>query len=199
MTTILNLAVLQVALDWWAALSLTKSLFYGIGMVATLIALLLAVLAVIGTELHDAVDVPVGHEDAGGGGIFSIKPLTGFFLGFGWVGGLSLDAGFPAWAALGAALVAGAAFMAAVVLMFRAILSMRSDGTARIADTVGAVGTVYVGLPAGRAAGGQVTVSFNGRQETYSALAKGDAAIPSGVKVRVTEVVDNQTVRVEAI
>jgi membrane protein implicated in regulation of membrane protease activity len=141
----------------------------------------------------------VGHEDAGGGGIFSIKPLTGFFLGFGWVGGLALDADLPGWAALGAALLAGATFMAGVVLMFRAILSMRSDGTARIADTVGAVGTVYVSLPPGRVAGGQVTVSFKGRQETYAALAASEAAIPSGMKVRVVGVIDNQTLRVETI
>lgn len=34
--------------------------------------------------------------------------------------------------------------IALIVFMFRAILAIRSDGTARIEDAVGAVGTDYV-------------------------------------------------------
>jgi hypothetical protein len=83
------------------------------------------------------------------------------------------------------------------VLMFRAILSMRSDGTARIADTVGSVGTVYITLPPKKSSGGQVTVSFRGRQETYAAIQAGERPIPSGEKVRVVSTVDSRTVLVE--
>ena len=67
----------------------------------------------------------------------------------------------------------------------------------RIADAVDAPGTVYVGLPPSRQAGGQVTVHFRGRQETYQALNASDRAIPSGERVRVVAVLDGQTVLVE--
>lgn len=196
----LPLGLIQVVLDWWNALSWAKSVFYGIGVVAALVAIILAILAIIGVEGDDAVDAAVGaHDAAGGGGIFSVKPLTGFFLGFGWVGGLAMDAGLGVFGATLSGLGAGGAFMAVVLVMFRMILSMRSDGTARIGDAVGAVGTVYLTVPAARASGGQVTVSFQGRQETYAALSTGDAPIPSGEKVRVVEVIDNRTVRVQPI
>ena len=74
--------------------------------------------------------------------------------------------------------------MAVIVLMFRTILAMRSDGTVRIADTVGAVGTVYISLPPAKAAGGQVVVNFKGRQETYAALSTAERPLPSGDKVK---------------
>jgi hypothetical protein len=198
MTYPLPLALIQTALDWWSALSFAKSVYYGIGICAGLVALVLALLSFIGLEHHDAADA-LDASDGGGGGIFSIKPLTGFFLGFGWVGGLAMDAGLSSLAAGLCGLGAGGSIMAVIVLMFRLIMGMKSDGTARIEDAVGAVGTVYVSLPANRAPGGQVTVSFKNRQETYEAFALDDAAIPSGTKIRVRECIDRRTVRVEPL
>lgn len=185
---------------WWNELTLAKQLFYGIGLLAGLMSLLLAILAVIGMEHHDAVDV-VGSSgvDHGGGGIFSIKPLTGFFLGFGWAGGIALDTGWSLPAALAAGLAAGSVIMAVVVLMFRAIYAMKSDGTVQVQKAVGAVGTVYVTVAPLKAAGGQVTVNFSGRQETFAALSGAERPIASGEKVRVISLVDSRTVLVEAL
>lgn len=201
MKTLLPLALVQVVLDWWNALSLAQSVFYGIGIVAACVALLLALLSMIGMEAHDAADAldATDAHDAGGGGIFSVKPLTGFFLGFGWTGGLAMDAGLSWFPALACGAFAGGAIMAVIVAMFRFIISMKSDGTARIADCVGAVGTVYLTVQARRVSGGQVTVSFSGRQETYGALQTGDAPLAAGEKVRVIEVVDPRTVLVEPL
>jgi hypothetical protein len=54
-------------------------------------------------------------------------------------------------------------------------------------------------VPAHRAAGGQVVVNFNGRQETFAALCGAAHPISSGDKVRVISLVDNRTVLVEAL
>lgn len=186
--------------QWWEALTSAGQLFYGIGLAAGAVSLVLALLAFVGMEHHDAVDaVGAADVDHGGGGIFSIKPLTGFFLGFGWAGGLAIDNGWPLPAAIGLALLAGGIVMAAVVLMFRTIYAMRSDGTVRVSDTLGAVGTVYVTLPARKAPGGQVIVNFSGRQETLAALSDAERPIASGEKVKVISVIDGRTVLVEAL
>jgi hypothetical protein len=50
-----------------------------------------------------------------------------------------------------------------------------------------------------RQAGGQVTVHFRGRQETFQALNTSSRTIPSGERVRVVEVLDSQTVLVEPL
>ncbi len=195
-----TLALLDFVSQWWNELNLARQVFYGIGILAGGMALILALLAMIGLEHHDAIDV-IGSGDVGhgGGGIFSIKPLTGFFLGFGWAGGLALDGGLGMFAALVIALVAGSALMAVIIAMFRAIHAMRSDGTMRIEDALNATGTVYITLPPSKAAGGQVVVSFRGRQETLAALNAADRTVPSGDRVKVIQILDSRTVVVEPL
>lgn len=190
---------LEPVTNWWAQMDAARQLFYGIGLIAGFIALLLAILGFIGMEHHEALDATSADMDHGGGGIFSVKPLTGFFLGFGWAGGMALEAGWPMIGAIAAAVAAGGSIMAVIVLMFRAIISMRSDGTVRIQDALGAIGTVYITLPPAKAAGGQVTVNFMGRQETLAALNLANRAVPSGEKIKVVEIIDTRTVLVEPL
>jgi hypothetical protein len=71
----LTLALIDYFGTWWNDLDLAKQVFYGLALIASFIALILAVLAIIGMEHHDAVDA-VGSTglDHGGAGFFSIKP-----------------------------------------------------------------------------------------------------------------------------
>lgn len=193
-----TLALLNQISQWWDGLDLARQLFYGIGIAAGVVALVLAIMAMIGLEHDDAVDSLADHGD-GDSGIFSLKPLTGFFLGLGWAGGIALDNGFGLFVATTAGLVCGGILMGIIVAMFRLVQSMRSDGTVRIADALNATGTVYVTLPPSKGAGGQVVVSFRGRQETFSALNTADRAIASGERVKVIQILDPRTVLVEPL
>jgi len=196
----MTLALIQHIGSWWDGLSLAKQLFYGIGLVSGMVSIVLGVLALLGVDSHDAADAldAAGTGDLGGG-LLSIKPLTGFFLGFGWGGGMAMESGLAVVPAIGVAFLSGGAVMAVVVLMVRSIYGMKSDGTVRVQDAVGAIGTVYVTVPGRKAAGGQVVVNFSGRQETLAALAGGDLPIPGGEKVKVVALVDRRTVLVEKL
>lgn len=185
--------------DWWNELTIAKQLFYGIGIIAGLVSIILMVLAMFGMEDVDGADIADVDVDHGGGGILSLKPLTGFFLGFGWVGGMCLDKGLSIPLATGAGLLAGGVMLGIIVAMFRAILSLRSDGTMQINKTVGCVGTAYLTIPPSRASGGQVIVNFQGRQETFAALNKSEVSVPSGDKVKVLEVLDPRTLLIEPL
>jgi len=147
-----TLAMFEHVSTWWDELTMARQIFYGIGLLSVFVAFILAVLGFSGMEHHDAMDATDVDVDHGGGGIFSIKPLTGFFLGFGWAGGMALDAGWPLIGALATAFFAGAVMMAVIVAMFRTIVSMRSDGTVQIKDALGAIGTVYITLPPAKGA-----------------------------------------------
>jgi membrane protein implicated in regulation of membrane protease activity len=182
------------SLRWWSGLTGPQQLFYGIGIVAGIVTLIMAVLGLAGLGHHDATDA-VDHFD--GGSLLSTKPITGFFLGFGWAGGIALEGGLSVPAALAIALVSGGIVMVGIAAMLRGIYSLRSDGTRKIDDAIGAVGTVYVTLPPARASGGQISVTVSGRLETVPALNSALRSIPSGEKVKVVGVVDANTVLVE--
>lgn len=195
----MTIALIDQVSQWWDQLTMARQVFYGIGLVAALVAFVLAVLGFLGMEHHEALDATSVDFDNGGGGIFSVKPLTGFFLGFGWAGGMALEAGWPLIGALATAVFAGGMIMALIVVMFRTILAMRSDGTMQIADAMGAIGTVYISLPPAKASGGQVTINFKGRQETFAALNAAPHAVPSGEKIKVVAIIDGRTVLVEPL
>jgi membrane protein implicated in regulation of membrane protease activity len=184
---------------WWSRLTTAQQFFYGIGIVAGVVTLIMGLLALIGLEHHDA-DTDIGGGDHfDGSSLLSIKPITGFFLGFGWAGGIALDAGLSLTMATLVAFVSGVVLMLTIAWLIRAIYSMRSDGTRQINNAIGAIGTVYVTLPASRAAGGQINVTVGGRLETLSALNAGLRPLASGEKVKVVGVVDTNTVIVEPL
>lgn len=182
---------------WWARLSSTQQFFYGLGIIAGCVTLVMAFLALFGLGDHDA-DLGAGDQ-FDGASLLSVKPITGFFLGFGWGGGIALDLNFSLLAATLIAFVAGGIVMLAIAWLIRAIYSLRSDGTRQINNAIGAVGTVYVTLPASRMGGGQISVTVGGRLETLSALNAGLRAVPSGEKVKVVGIIDPNTVLVEPL
>ena len=182
---------------WWAKLTNAQQFFYGIGIVAGVVTLIMGVLALFGLGHHDT---DIGHaDDLDGSSLLSTKPITGFFLGFGWAGGIALEMGCSLTIATVIAFFSGAILMVLIAWLIRTIYSMRSDGTRQINNAIGAVGTVYVTLPASRASGGQINVTVSGRLETLSALNAGLRPVPSGEKVKVVGVVDTNTVIVEPL
>ena len=191
-----HLAFLE-GLSWWVRLSAAQQFFYSIGIIAGIVTVVMAILALIGLDHHD---VDVAHADhLEGGSLLSVKPITGFFLGFGWGGGIALEAGLSLTLASLVAVGGGAALMVALGWLIRAIYSMRSDGTRRIDDAIGAIGTVYVTLPPNRVSGGQINVTVSGRLETIPALNAALRAVPGGEKVKVVGVVDSNTLLVEPL
>jgi membrane protein implicated in regulation of membrane protease activity len=189
------------SITWWARLTTAQQFFYGIGIIAGVLTLIMAVLALFGFDHHDADVTGVAHagDHMEGSSLFSTKPLTGFFLAFGWVGGIALEAGASLTKATAIAFGSGTVVMLALAWVIRTIYSMRSDGTRQINDAIGAIATVYVTLPPGRASGGQVNVTVSGRLETLAALNAALRAIPSGEKVKVVGIIDTNTVLVEPL
>jgi membrane protein implicated in regulation of membrane protease activity len=193
------LALLTSATSWWEGLNLAQQLFYGIGLLAGSVALVLVIMAMIGMDHDEALDALSSGDTTDSGGIFSVKPLTGFFLGFGWAGGMAMDQGASVGLAILAAIASGAIMMGIIIAMFRAILSLKSDGTVMIQNALGALGTVYVTIPPAKAAGGQAIISIQGRQETYEAVADSTSPLPAGTRIKVTAVVGPRTLLVEAL
>lgn len=191
--------ILAFVFDWWNELSLAKQIFYGIGLLAGFMTLIIALMTMFGLDHHDSMDGDISDGHGFGDNFIAVKPLTGFFLGFGWGGGLALDYGLTIPVATLCGLAFGGTIMLGIVGMIRVMLRFRSDGTMQVDKTVGCVGTVYITLPASKAPGGQVIVNFSGRQETFDALNTADRSIASGEKIRVSAVIDGRTLLVEPL
>jgi len=191
----LLLTPLAALSGWWQDLARSQQVFYGIALLAAAAILLMALLALVGFGDHDVDTLDVDD----GSSLFSVKPVTGFFFGFGWAGGAAIENGASLTLAMLLAGLAGALAMGSIAAILKASLRLRSSGNLRKELAVGKVATVYVTIPPARVGAGQVEIPLDGRTVTLGALQVGEQPIPAHAKVRVLELIDSDTVRVEPL
>lgn len=203
--------------EWWNALALELQIFYGIGILATIILVIQMIMTLIGADGAgegdlDVPDIPDGTdgfdgamdgdsaiEHGSGLQVLSIRTIIAFLAGFGWTGAIVREAGKGVPLSVGAALVVGILLMLGVFWMMRGLYSLRQSGSLDYINAVGEVGTVYVTIPAAGGGEGQIQVLVQGRLATVAAMTDGDVPIPSGRKVRVTHKVSISTLKVEQV
>ncbi len=193
---------------WYMALEPMHQVFWGCAIVSSVVFLVQMVLTIVGMDSagvdadvdFDVADVGAGDTmDLGGGiSLFSVRSLVNFFVGFGWAG-VSLRSLIGSDVLL---LLAAAAVGFLFVLMFfyikKKTKAFEANGAFDIRNCQGKVANVYLRIPAANAGKGKVQVSVNGAYHEIDALTDGEA-IPSGQKVRITEVIDGETLRVVRI
>lgn len=188
-------------IDYWLHLTPTMKMFVGIGAVSSAVLTLQMVLAMFGGDM-DGLDADVDIPDTGEGGasgILSIRTIGAFFTGFGWSGAAMLQAGHGTGAATFVGILVGSIFMALIFYLMTYLHSLRQEGTIDYANAVGKIGSVYLPVPPHRKGLGQVEVLVQGRLKIVQAITDNDKKIGNRVAVRVTELVDTQTILVEPL
>jgi len=144
-------------------------------------------------ELHD------GHDTHHGEGLhlFSVRALSAglAFFGFGGLVGLRFG-GVGALVAFPMAVVLGIAALVGVSWATRAMLRLEDDGTLDIQNAVGTSGDVYLSIPAHRAGAGKVHLTVQNRLVELQAVTSHHAAIPTGSRILIVDVVGPDTVDV---
>jgi len=189
----------QRALEWLLGGSgetlLGLQIFRIIALIGFFIALIQVVLHLFGFgDVHADLDA----SDHGDGHAISWTTLAGFSLGFGGIGYMLLKAGQPILiASLGGA-GAGFALGACLFFLLRAFSRLKEETVFDIRNCIGQVGTAYIRIPArGSGSGGQVQVIAQSRMVTLPAIS--DEEISSGEKVKVTDVIGGDTLKVERV
>lgn len=191
--------------EWWGGLGPSLQVFYGIGILASLILVVQLVLALFGADGGDGGDAGfdggLGDAIEHGSGlhILSTRTVVAFLAGFGWTGVVVLQAGRGTAAAVPIAVGVGIILMLSVFWLMRWLYSLRQSGTLDYRNAVGQVGTVYVRIPAAGQGTGQIQVLVQGRLATVAAAGSGAEAIASGEKVRVTGLTGANTLEVEGL
>jgi hypothetical protein len=162
----------------WAGYLPGQKVFYGIGCLAAFLIVILGLFQLIGMEIHTDFD----HPDHNGASLFSVKPITGFFFGFGWAGGYCMGqmTFFPS---LGLALLAGLCAMFIVWGIVRTFVHFQNDGSMIMESAVGKDGIVYATIDP--ANGGQIQITLNTGLETLPAVTRETEPISTGKTVTV--------------
>ena len=193
--------------SWWAGMDTAMKILWGITITTSLIFIIQTILTFIGADA-DAdfsadVDVSVDGSDLsnieGGSNLYTFRNFVNFLLGFGWTSVLLHDQIASRFLLYLLATGVGIALVLAVMWLFKWLSGMQQSGNIDLQKcAAGCSGSVYLTIPASRSGEGKVQITINGAVREYNAVTDGDA-IKTGTPIKVTEVIDGNTLLVEEL
>lgn len=193
---------------WWAGLSLAMKILWGVTLSASLLFIIQSVMTFVGADADGdlGVDVDVSADVdtdisniEGGSNLYTFRNFVNFFLGFGWTAILLQDQVRSTAVLLVVAAFVGIGLVALVMYLFKWLAGMQQSGNINVwKAAVGCQGKCYLVIPAERSGVGKVQITINNAVREYNAVTDGDT-IKTGTPVKVTEVVDANTLVVEEL
>lgn len=184
-------------------------IYWALAAIASVIFIIQAVMTFAGFDADTDADIPTAPDsipesgdasfDTDGFHLISVRSVICFILGFGWTGALCWPYIENRFLLALLACVVGLLFMATIAFLIFQVMKLNKDNTFRIEQVIGQVADVYLRIPAHRAESGKITVSLNGSMHELEAYSDSDADIPTGARVRITEVIEASTVLVSPI
>lgn len=132
--------------------------------------------------------------------LLSFHGLSSFLTMFGFVGlSAHREAGFSTWLAVLTGIAAGFATTWIIGRLFTMFRRFQSSGSLKMENTVGAVGVVYLNIPATGTGTGKVQVQVQGRLMEFDAVSEVSNTIETGRQIRVLRVASGNTLVVAPI
>lgn len=129
-------------------------------------------------------------------GVLSFRSLMAALAFFGLGGLWALQEEFGTYFAFVAALGAAAGAMFAVAWMMRLMAGLAYEGTVRVENAVGQMGTVYLAIPGENTGVGKVTVTVQSQSLEFDAVTPHES-IPTGATITVVGLAGPNTLEVE--
>lgn len=126
--------------------------------------------------------------------LFTLQGIVAFLTTFSWVAICFVKGGMQVAPSFLLGFLAGVIIMYAVAKLLQVSARLAENGTFRIKSTIGETAAVYVMIPEKGESGGKVTLTMESGFVELSAVTEGDAAIPAGATVRITDVVGDTVV-----
>jgi membrane protein implicated in regulation of membrane protease activity len=136
------------------------------------------------------------HADATHGfNVLSTQSIAAMAMGFGWGGFAALRSGWSWPGVIASGVVCAAVMVWVLAMLLRGMTELQTSGNIPIGAALGHEGDVYVKVPGGSVGRGQVKVTVSQHQRIYNAVTGGED-LPSGTRVRVVKVNDDNTLTV---
>lgn len=185
---------------WWDSMDFFMKSVWCITLFASLVFIIQTILTFAGMDSDGGMDVEADgflHGKSMPFQLFTFRNFINFFLGLGW-SLITFENTFDspvAWVLVSTLI--GLLLVAAVMMIFRFMSKMEQSGTIDIKNAVGCKGNVYLKIPAGKEGEGKIQISIQGAIREYNAMTTGEE-LKTGSPVRVTEVINGNTLMVEA-
>ncbi len=191
--------------EWWTSLDLFMKILWCIAIASSLIFIIETVLTFIGADVEMDMDTDFDVPDGGFEGdpsmnLYTFRNLVNFLLGMSWTAILLQEHIASKALLMIIAFVVGALLVFAVMMMFKGLSKMQQSGNIDVyKSAIGCNGKVYLTVPAERKGTGKVQININNSVREYDALTDSEDDLKTGTSIKVTEVLDTNTLLVEEI
>lgn len=191
--------------EWWTSLDLFMKILWCIAIASSLIFIIETVLTFIGADVEMDMDTDFDVPDGGFEGdpsmnLYTFRNLVNFLLGMSWTAILLQEQIASKALLMIIAFVVGALLVFAVMMMFKGLSKMQQSGNIDVyKSAIGCNGKVYLTVPAERKGIGKVQININNSVREYDALTDSEDDLKTGTSIKVTEVLDTNTLLVEEI
>jgi len=181
-------------IEWFNSLEPILQIYWSIALIASFVFVIQTIISFVG----GVDDIDIEGDSSGVSGFFSVRNLVNFLLGVGWAG-VALHGTISSTGLLTlVTVVIGIGFVLMFFAMIKVLLKLQKDNTFRIEETLDKVASVYLTIPENKSGNGKIQISVRGSTHEINALTAGEK-IPTGGKVRVTEILGNYLVLVEKL
>lgn len=191
--------------EWWTSLDLFMKILWCIAIASSLIFIIETVLTFIGADVEMDMDTDFDMPDGGFEGdpsmnLYTFRNLVNFLLGMSWTAILLQEQIASKALLMIIAFAVGALLVFAVMMLFKGLSKMQQSGNIDVyRSAVGCSGRVYLTVPAERKGAGKVQININNAIREYDALTDSEDDLKTGTSIKVTEVLDTNTLLVEEI
>ena len=191
--------------EWWTSLDLFMKILWCIAIASSLIFIIETVLTFIGADVEMDMDTDFDIADGGFEGdpsmnLYTFRNLVNFLLGMSWTAILLQEQIASKALLMIIAFAVGALLVFAVMMLFKGLSKMQQSGNIDVyRSAVGCSGRVYLTVPAERKGAGKVQININNAVREYDALTDSEDDLKTGTSIKVTEVLDTNTLLVEEI
>lgn len=191
--------------EWWTSLDLFMKILWCIAIASSLIFIIETVLTFIGADVEMDMDTDFDMPDGGFEGdpsmnLYTFRNLVNFLLGMSWTAILLQEQIASKALLMIISFAVGALLVFAVMMLFKGLSKMQQSGNIDVyRSAVGCSGRVYLTVPAERKGAGKVQININNAVREYDALTDSEDDLKTGTSIKVTEVLDTNTLLVEEI
>ena len=191
--------------EWWTSLDLFMKILWCIAIASSLIFIIETVLTFIGADVEMDMDTDFDVPDGGFEGdpsmnLYTFRNLVNFLLGMSWTAILLQEQIASKALLMIIAFTVGALLVFAVMMMFKGLSKMQQSGNIDVyKSAIGCNRKVYLTVPAERKGTGKVQININNSVREYDALTDSEDDLKTGTSIKVTEVLDTNTLLVEEI
>lgn len=186
---------------WWQAMELAEKIYWCIAIPFSIVFIIQLVLTFIGGDFDDAgstgdADASIDADDGIGFQFISIKNISGFFTIFSWTGIAAINAGKSMPFTIIVSVLAGLAMMTLMATLIYYMGKLSEDGTLKLSNAIGKLGTAYLKIPAQRKGMGKVQIKVQGYR-TLDAITDDMDDIPTGAVVDVVDIINDEILLVK--